>query len=44
MSAVSPLFRPKSSTIAMRSLLPDGVRSEWMKSTLRVTAVLKPMQ
>ena len=42
--AVSPLLRPNSSTTAIRSWLPAGVRSEWMHSTLRVTAVENPMQ
>jgi hypothetical protein len=43
-NTVSPELRPKSSTTAIRSCEPAGVRSEWMSSTLRVTAVEKPMQ
>ena len=43
-SEVSPELRPNSSTMAMRSWEPLGVRSAVMKSTLRVTAVLNPMQ
>ena len=43
-SEVSPELRPNSSTMAMRSWDPAEVRSWWMNSTLRVTAVEKPMQ
>jgi hypothetical protein len=41
---VSPLYRPKTSTTARRSCDPALVRSWWMKLTVRVTAVEKPMQ
>ena len=34
---------PNSSTMAMRSWLPAGVRNEWIASTLRDTAVEKPI-
>ncbi len=44
MREVSPLYRPKSSTTAIRSCEPVEVRRLWMNCTPRVTAVEKPMQ
>ena len=43
-SEVSPLYRPNTSTTARRSCEPALVRSWWMKITVRVIAVEKPMQ
>ncbi len=43
-SDVSPLYRPNTSTMASRSCDPALVRSWWMKMTVRVMAVEKPMQ
>ena len=43
MSAVSPELRPKSSTTAMRSCEPVGVRKSFMKAMLRLRGVLEKL-